>query len=89
MNLEDTLFAGAVVEMLKEEFTLACDAPMVAQHLYNIAKHDMVDFLKDSSHVKRLTKLGIHKDIVFCLTPDQFNVMPKLVDGVLVGVVGS
>jgi 2-phosphosulfolactate phosphatase len=84
VNLEDTLFAGAVVELLKDEFNLACDAPMAAQHLYNIAKHDMVDFLKDSSHVKRLNKLDIHKDIVFCLTPDQFSVVPRLVDGILV-----
>lgn len=82
-NLEDTLFAGAVVEKLKAELTQACDAPLAAQHLYNQAKDNMVDFLKDSSHVKRLGKLGISKDIEFCLTPDQYNVVPLLKNNVL------
>lgn len=84
VNLEDTLFAGAIVELLKEDVKPECDAPLAAQHLYNLAKHDMVDFLKDSSHVKRLNRLDIHKDIVFCLTPDQYKVIPYLKDGVLV-----
>jgi 2-phosphosulfolactate phosphatase len=84
VNLEDTLFAGAIVELLKDMFLPECDAPTAAQHLYNQAKHDMVDFLKDSSHVHRLAKLNIYKDIEFCLTPDQYDVVPRLKDGVLV-----
>ncbi|HTJ49478.1 MAG TPA: 2-phosphosulfolactate phosphatase [Cyclobacteriaceae bacterium] len=84
VNLEDTLYAGALVELLKDITQPECDAPMAAQHLYNLAKHDMVDFLKDSSHVKRLNRLDIHKDIVFCLTPDQYDVVPVLRDGALV-----
>jgi 2-phosphosulfolactate phosphatase len=84
VNLEDTLFAGAVVELLKGHATPECDSPLAAQHLYNLAKKDMVDFLKNSSHVKRLNRLDIHKDIEFCLTPDQYDVVPMLKDGVLV-----
>ncbi|HEY8934030.1 MAG TPA: 2-phosphosulfolactate phosphatase [Cyclobacteriaceae bacterium] len=84
VNLEDTLYAGALVELLKDITQPECDAPMAAQHLYNLAKSDMVDFLKNSSHVKRLNRLDIHKDIVFCLTPDQYDVVPVLRDGVLV-----
>lgn len=84
INLEDTLFAGALVELLKDQFEPECDAPVTAQHLYNQACHDMVDFLKDSSHVRRLAKLNIYKDIEFCLTPDQYSVVPILQEGVLV-----
>jgi 2-phosphosulfolactate phosphatase len=83
VNLEDTLFAGALVELLKDSIEPDCDAPLMAQHLYNQAKHDMVGFLQNSSHVKRLARLNIHKDIVFCLTPDQYDVMPILKNGVL------
>jgi 2-phosphosulfolactate phosphatase len=83
-NLEDTLFAGALVELLKDDMAPECDAPLAAQALYNHAKTNMVDFLKNSSHVKRLARLGIEKDIVYCLTPDQYNVLPILKDGVLV-----
>lgn len=84
VNLEDTLFAGALTEKMKDSADAACDAPLAAQHLYNLAKADMVSFLKTSSHVKRLAKLNIHKDIAFCLTPDQYNVVPHLQNNVLV-----
>jgi 2-phosphosulfolactate phosphatase len=78
VNLEDTLFAGALVEILKDHVEPDCDAPIAARHLYNEAKSDMVSFLKDASHIKRLKKLGIEKDIEFCLTPDQYGIVPIL-----------
>lgn len=84
VNLEDTLFAGAIVELLKDQAEPECDAPVAAQHLYNQAKGDMVDFLKDASHIRRLAKLNIFKDIEFCLTPDQYDVVPVLKNGELV-----
>jgi 2-phosphosulfolactate phosphatase len=84
VNLEDTLFAGALVELMKESIEPDCDAPLAAQRLYNLARYDMVDFLKDSSHVKRLNRLNIHKDIQFCLTPDQYDVVPRLINGSLI-----
>jgi 2-phosphosulfolactate phosphatase len=34
--------------------------------------------------VRRLAKLNIYKDIQFCLTADQYTVVPVLKDGVLV-----
>lgn len=83
INLEDSLFAGALVEKLKNHIEQDCDAPLVAQHLYNLAKDNMVDFLKGSSHVKRLNRLSIEKDIEFCLTPDQYTVVPRLVNNEL------
>ena len=63
VNLEDTLFAGAVMAKLKNHIEPDCDAPLAAQHLYNLAKDDMVKFLSNSSHVKRLNRLNIQKDI--------------------------
>jgi 2-phosphosulfolactate phosphatase len=83
VNLEDTLFAGALVDRLSDHTEPDCDAPLAAQHLYLQAKDDLNEFLKDSSHVKRLAKLNIHKDIRFCLTPDQYSVVPVLRNGVL------
>lgn len=83
VNLEDTVFAGALVEKLKAHFILACDAPLAAQHLYNAAKGDMVKFLSESSHVKRLNKLNIHEDMEFCLTVDKYRIVPTLHEGVL------
>jgi len=82
-NLEDTLFAGAVVERLKDHFEPECDAPLAAQRLYNLARHDMLQFLSNSAHVRRLARLNIHKDIAFCLTEDRYSVVPSLASGVL------
>lgn len=83
VNLEDTLFAGAVVDKLRNHIEPDCDAPLIAHDLYTRAKGDMVTYLSNSSHVKRLDKLDIHKDIEYCLTPDQFDILPKLKNGVL------
>lgn len=83
VNLEDTVFAGALVEKLNDKFSLACDAPLAARHLYNCAKDDMIRFLSASSHVRRLNRLNIHEDMAFCLTIDKYRVVPVLKDGVL------
>jgi 2-phosphosulfolactate phosphatase len=78
VNLEDTVFAGALVENLKDNFDHACDAPVIAQRLYVEARHDLKEFLKDSSHIKRLQRLNIQKDIDFCLMEDQYDVVPVI-----------
>ncbi|MEP7129289.1 MAG: 2-phosphosulfolactate phosphatase [Chitinophagales bacterium] len=83
VNLEDTLFAGAIMEKLRNHIEPDCDAPLAAQHLYNLAKDDMMKFLSNSSHVKRLNRLNIQKDIEFCLTPDQYSIVPILTEGKL------
>ena len=83
VNLEDTLFAGAVIEKLKKHIEQDCDAPLVAQYLYKAACNDMAGFLSNSSHVKRLERLDGDKDIEFCLSQDKYQVLPKLKNGVL------
>jgi len=83
VNLEDTVFAGALVENLKKDFEFACDAPMIAQRLYVEARADLKEFLKDSSHIKRLRRLNIEKDIEFCLTEDQYDVVPLIRDNTI------
>ncbi len=84
-NLEDTLYAGALTERLQEQFTFENDATLAALHLYQTAKADLVTYLQQSSHVRRLQRLGIQRDIEFCLQHDVFEVLPvwkkdKLVD---------
>lgn len=83
VNLEDTVFAGALAEKLKSQFTDACDAPLMARHLYNAGKSDMAKFLSESSHVRRLNRLNIHEDMEFCLTIDKYSIVPVLKEGTL------
>ena len=75
-NLEDTLYAGALAERLEGEFTFANDATLAALYLYRSAKADMFTFLQQSSHVQRLLRLDITKDVAFCLEEDKYNVLP-------------
>ncbi len=84
VNLEDTLFAGAVVEKLKDYLGPDCDAPLAARHLYTLAKDNLAAFLSESSHVKRLNRLNIYRDFEFCLKHNEYAVLPKLRHGVLV-----
>ncbi|OKL39310.1 2-phosphosulfolactate phosphatase [Pontibacter flavimaris] len=75
-NLEDTLFAGALVERLQESFSKENDSALAALSLYQTAKADLPGFLRQSSHVRRLEHLEIHKDIEFCLRHDVYSVLP-------------
>ncbi len=79
-NLEDTIFAGAVVEKLttESEFEITCDSAIASKHLYNIAKGDLYEFLSNSSHRNRLAKLDLERDIKYCLTPNQCPVIPVM-----------
>ncbi len=77
-NLEDSLFAGALIEGLEGEYTYADDASLMAMSLYKQAKLDLLNFVKNSSHVQRLKRLGIEKDIEFCLERDMYDVLPIL-----------
>jgi 2-phosphosulfolactate phosphatase len=79
-NLEDTLFAGAVVNQLKREshFTGLADSSLAADHLYQLAADDVYGFLSNSSHRRRLSRLHLEKDIEFCLQKDEFDKVPYL-----------
>jgi len=80
-NLEDTLFAGALIESLSGHVELECDAPQASLALYKLGKSNMVEFLKEASHIKRLAKLNIIEDINYCLTIDKYDVVPTLKAG--------
>jgi 2-phosphosulfolactate phosphatase len=84
VNMEDTLFAGAVVSRIKEHFHMNCDSALAAETLYHTAKDDVYGFMQGASHFQRLAKFGLEKDIQYCLTPDGANVLPLLKNGELV-----
>lgn len=77
-NLEDTLFAGAIVHQLKADGYKLDDPGIAAEDLYVLAKNDLSGYLKKTSHSDRLKKLGIEKDIEFCLNVDMTTAIPVL-----------
>ena len=78
VNIEDTLFAGAVVSAIKQNFSINCDSSHMAECLYNQAKDDLFGFMKSNhaSHYHRLMNFGLERDIRHCLTLDVANVLP-------------
>lgn len=82
-SLEDTLFAGALVESLYEKTETTCDSALAAQMLYDREKNDLFTFLNNSAHAKRLSKIGITKDIAFCLEENKYDVVPVLKNGAI------
>lgn len=78
-NLEDTLFAGAVTHRLKDQFEINCDSARAANHLFaHSIEGKIIDFLRDSSHYKRLAAFGLEKDMEYCTTPDLHPIVPIL-----------
>ena len=82
-NLEDTLFAGAVMHQLKSYFGYYCDAAVAAEDLYLLAKDDLRQYLYKSSHSQRMAELDIEEDVQFCLQLNKTTVVPILENGVL------
>lgn len=85
-NLEDTLFAGAVVNVLRKDFIHFDDASVAAEDMYLLAKDDLRGYLKKSSHNHRLEQLNIEEDVKFCLQLDTCQAIPVLIGDELVAL---
>tara|TARA_B100001287_G_scaffold150032_1_gene126300 strand:+ start:10797 stop:11519 length:723 start_codon:yes stop_codon:yes gene_type:complete len=84
--LEDSICAGAIAEqlILSRCFISENDSSIAAKYLYLSAKDNYFGYLKASSHRKRLKKLNLNRDIKYCLTPNQTNVVPIREDNYLI-----
>ena len=77
-SMEDTLFAGALLDRLSKTHSFESDAALMALTLYQKAKADLSGFIHGANHAQRLAKFNIQKDIDFCCKTDQYNVLPQL-----------
>jgi 2-phosphosulfolactate phosphatase len=86
VNMEDALFAGAVISKVKKHFDINCDSSHIAESMFEKGKKDLFGFLKknNASHYHRLMKFGLEKDIRYCLEADQANILPVYSDGKLI-----
>jgi 2-phosphosulfolactate phosphatase len=88
-NLEDTLFAGAVIHHIKNYFTIHCDASLMAEEMYLAHKNDMTSFIRKTTHWHRLASYGLEKDLEYCVTENIAPVLPhynkdtQCLDGIL------
>ncbi|TAE00463.1 MAG: 2-phosphosulfolactate phosphatase [Bacteroidetes bacterium] len=77
-SMEDSLFAGALAEVLEKDFFPEDDSVLAAKILYKNSKSNILEALKEGSHYQRLKRLNLDKDIEFCTKIDIFDVVPIL-----------
>jgi 2-phosphosulfolactate phosphatase len=77
-NLEDSLYAGALVKSLESTHESSEDGALAMSVLFEKVGHNLKGFLSQASHAKRLQNHGIERDIDFCLTFDLYEIVVKL-----------
>ncbi|MGM0478932.1 MAG: 2-phosphosulfolactate phosphatase [Bacteroidota bacterium] len=87
-NLEDTICGGAIADKLlaSGKFSSNEDSSVGAKYLFCSSRENYFGFLKSSSHRRRLKKLNLNRDIKYCLTPNQLDVIPILQNGKIVAL---
>ncbi len=77
-NLEDTIFAGAVISRIEQYFApMHCDSSLMAKVMYENYRHNLYDAARQFTHYHRLVeRFGLIEDIRFCLTDDIAPVLP-------------
>lgn len=76
INLEDTLFAGALVHHLKHHFDVLGDPAILAENLYVQHKNNLLELVMKASHFMRIAKGPQKEDTVFCFSKDINPVVP-------------
>lgn len=83
-NIEDTLFAGALTELLiAKGYTLEDDSAKAALDLWNLAKGNLIEYSQKVAQRGRLQKLGLDDVFEYCFTPDSTDIVPELSGNVL------
>lgn len=83
--LEDTLYAGALSQLLLESnlFMTKCDSVNASMDLWNLAKNDIPNYKEKIAQRHRLKKLGLDDVIDYCFTIDSTKVLPYYENGEL------
>jgi 2-phosphosulfolactate phosphatase len=78
-NMEDTLFAGAIVEQVEHNFTIECDSSLAAQLLYATHKNNLEQLVRRSSHAQRFKLMDANEDdVLFCLQHNTMDLVPVM-----------
>jgi len=72
-NLEDSLYAGALVQALSSSHANREDGALAMSSLFAQASGNLADYLAQASHAKRLQNHGIESDIDFCLSLNLYE----------------
>jgi len=90
-NLEDTLFAGALAEMVlaDDRFYTICDATLGAMDLYDAAKVDMLGYIEKVAQRHRLKKNNLDDVIGYCHEFDRTELIPVLKEKLRISLINT
>lgn len=81
--IEDTLLAGAIVDMLSDCAVPHGDAANMALAIWRLSDNDPYAYCGKATHVHRLRGFGAEADIRFAFNTDTCPVVPVLNNGIL------
>jgi 2-phosphosulfolactate phosphatase len=77
-NLEDSLFAGAMIDqLLQRGYAIEDDASRAALSMFKDSGGDFVSYLEDANHVQRFKSMHAESDLDVCLRTDVSNYAVK------------
>ncbi len=86
-SLEDTLFAGAMVEKILYEargrYYANCDSAIASADLWLLAKGNPLQYIEKAAHRHRLKTMGLDDILEYSLTQDITEAVPVLIDGMI------
>jgi 2-phosphosulfolactate phosphatase len=87
-NLEDTLFAGALADMVLQDpdYGTICDSAIASIDLWTMARADVMQYIEKAAQRHRLKKNGLDDVIEYCHTPDITTIIPVLKENYLIDV---
>ncbi len=77
VNMEDMLFAGKLISLLKNNYTLL-EGANISLNLYETSKNNYYDFIMENSPRLASVRKFLHKDIKYCLQENTTKVVPIL-----------
>lgn len=78
-SMDDFICAGYIIScILEKEKADLTDIAKTSLYIYENNK-DIVSFIKDASHYKRIQELNLHEDLKYCCSKDIISIVPQYV----------
>lgn len=87
VNIEDTLYAGALIAELSDSHEITGDSALLASELFRANKSNLMKIANASAHAARLSGFGVTKDLKLCMDQSLYQVVPRYENGKIVPLV--
>lgn len=80
VNIEDTLFGGALTDVLLQTglYATGSDAAVIARDMWTTHKDNLLNYLEPTDHMARLKANHLEDAVPYCLTSSSINKVPEL-----------